>query len=226
MSSNTKNILNFTSKIIVFSVLCFLFFISIIFFLISIIEKNFTAIIICAVILILIFISGLFLIINISKMSKYGDLREGKIEDGFVRKSIRGKFKHIKGLSIAGNTQCEVLSYPSEYQFVSGAVKFKLAKNKVIDVSVKGDVDVQNQYVSSVGGAVVGGALFGTLGAAIGGRAKKKQIRTASIYLIITYKDSENVKYIIFDGTNALIKAWKFANEFKKNNTSVTNIEL
>lgn len=141
-------------------------------------------------------------------------------------KPIKGNFRHINGLNIAENAQCEVLLYPSGYEFKSGAIKFNLPKSKVIDVTVKTDREIQQQYVSSIGSAVGGAVLFGPLGAIIGGRAKKKSIKTYSSYLIITYKDGESIKYIGFDVTNAPFKAKKFESEFKKTNNTITRVDL
>lgn len=143
-----------------------------------------------------------------------------------MAKPIKGVFKHINGLNILENAQCEVLLYPDRYEFKSGTLKFNLSKSKVIDVTVKTDREIQQQYVSSIGGAVAGGVLFGPLGAIIGGRAKKKAIKTYSSYLIITYKDNGNIKYIGFDVTNAPFKAKKFESEFKKNNNTITRVDL
>ena len=139
---------------------------------------------------------------------------------------IKGKFRHVNGLGFAENTLCDVVSYPTFYEFKAGAVNYNLSKEKVIDVTVKTDREIQQQYVSSIGGAVAGGVLFGPLGAIIGGRAKKKSIKTYSSYLIITYKDGENIKYIGFDVTSAPFKAKKFENEFKRTNNTVTRVEL
>lgn len=46
---------------------------------------------------------------------------------------------------------------------------------------IKTDKEIQQQYVSSVGGAVGGAVLFGPLGAITGGRAKKKTVKEVYI---------------------------------------------
>ena len=55
-------------------------------------------------------------------------------------------------------------------------------------------------FVSSVGDAVAGAALFGTVGAAIGGRVKEKKIKAN--YIVITYKKDEEVSYIVLEYDN------------------------
>lgn len=139
---------------------------------------------------------------------------------------IKGTFKHINGLDLAENTICTVFSYPDRYEFSSGALKFNLPKDKVVDVVIKTDVDTQKQYVSSVGGAVGGAVLFGPLGAMIGGRAKAKKLKTTTRYLIITYKNDDELKYIGFDVNKDLYWAQWLEKEFKRLNNSVTNVDL
>lgn len=103
-----------------------------------------------------------------------------------------------------------------------------MTKNKVTDVSIKSETEINQQYVSSIGGAVAGSMLFGPLGAIIGGRSKKKNIRNTSIYLIFTYIKDNKVNYITFDA-NGKLYCTKFVNEFNKNKekySAINNIEL
>ncbi len=51
------------------------------------------------------------------------------------------------------------------YIFTSGTMNFELEKSKITDMCIKTDKEIQQQYVSSVGGAVGGAVLFGPLGA-------------------------------------------------------------
>ena len=107
---------------------------------------------------------------------------------------------HVNGLPLPENTQCEIRSYANKYEFISGTTNIVLPREKVTDMCIKTDEEIENQIVSSIGGAIVGGALFGTLGAAIGGRAKTKQVKTVTNYLIITYLKNENeLTYICFE---------------------------
>lgn len=173
---------------------------------------------------------AVFILLKKPKNLKYSaDISKKEIDSNIpvtAPDPIKGNFKHVNGLGFAENTPCDVISYPTFYEFKAGAVNYNLSKEKVIDVTVKTDREIQQQYVSSIGGAVAGGVLFGPLGAIIGGRAKKKSIKTYSSYLIITYKDGENIKYIGFDVTNAPFKAKKFESEFKKTNNTITRVDL
>ena len=90
--------------------------------------------------------------------------------------TISSKFLHGSGLPVAAKAECQLLSYPDRYDFYFGKTKFSLAKSKVTDVCCKDETQFQQQYVSSAGGAVGGGMLFGPVGAMVGGRTKKKPI--------------------------------------------------
>ena len=86
-------------------------------------------------------------------------------------------------------------------------MKFNLDRERVRDVCLKTDIDIQKQYVSSSGGAIAGGLLFGPVGALIGGRTKQKKIKNVSTYLIITYTNDDEIKYVGFDATNSTLQA-------------------
>ena len=86
---------------------------------------------------------------------------------------------------------------------------------------IKTDTEIQDQAVSSIGGAVAGAAMFGALGAIIGGRAKTKKVKTVIQYLIITYTDNKGeLAYIGFDIKNNPPSAAKLVKEFWELNTT------
>lgn len=107
--------------------------------------------------------------------------------------------KHVVGLPIAEGVEC-VINYSAEnIEITQGNNTFNLSISKVTDITDTTDVEIQKQYVSSTGGAVGGYMLFGPLGAIVGGRAKKKTSKKVTNYLVITYRDSEEIKYISFE---------------------------
>lgn len=110
--------------------------------------------------------------------------------------------KHMTGLPIGEGAECKLYLFNDKVVFEKDANKFNLIFNKIIDVTVKTDVEIQKQYVSSIGGAVGGAVLFGPLGAMIGGRAKEKRSSTESRYLIYTYQKNDAIDYISFEVTN------------------------
>lgn len=133
---------------------------------------------------------------------------------------------HFYGLPIAKNILAQVFSSPDEYEFVAGNNSFKLSKEKVTDVTITTDVDIQKNYVSSVSGAIGGAVLFGPIGAMIGGRAKEKKSRIVHSYLIFTFLDNNELKYIAFDCTNNF-QAQKFVKEFNAiENKKTTTVNL
>ncbi len=135
---------------------------------------------------------------------------------------------HTYGLPIAEGVGCTIYAYQERIEFNSGTTNITLSRNKITDMCVKTETDIQQQYISSVGGAVGGAVLFGPLGAIIGGRAKKKKSKTNTYYLIITYKkDDSSLTYLGFDVSNCFFQANELVTNFHKTNTNGnTHIEL
>lgn len=153
----------------------------------------------------------------------FGKKKEKKDFNGIT---IYTAFHHVNGLPIAENLLCEVFSYLDRIEFKSGSTSIKLSRDKISDMCIKTDIDMQNQIVSSVGGAIAGGFMFGTLGAIIGGRAKAKKVKTITKYLIITYTNNQGeISYIGFDTKNNPASAEKLVKEFQELNTS-SRIEI
>lgn len=126
--------------------------------------------------------------------------------------------KHINGLPIAENMDCKIVSMDDKFIFSSGAMNFELEKSKITDMCIWTDREIEEQYVSSVRGAVGGAILFGPLGATIGGKAKKKTIKNEiHNYLIITCQ-SPDIKYIGFEIGLSLASAQIYVNDFENRN--------
>lgn len=137
--------------------------------------------------------------------------------------TLFGTFTHFYGLPVAENVLVQIFSSADEYEFLASNTSFKLNKGKITDVAITTDVEIQKNNVSSIGGAVGGAILFGPIGAMIGGRSKEKTSRVVNSYLIFTYKDNDEIKYIAFNCTGNM-NAHKFVKEFKQNgpNTNST----
>lgn len=144
-------------------------------------------------------------------------------------KNIKQKsytMQHINGLPISENANCNVMSYDDKFTFTSGSMSFELEKSKITDICIKTDREIQQQYVANAGKAIAGAVVFGPLGAIIGGKPKKKTVKSEiHNYLIITYQ-SDGIKYIGFD----ICHNWGFANlcvkEFKNSTKSVSTYQL
>lgn len=170
-------------------------------------------------ILLMVVILSFKMIIATSKIRKENkQKRQNLKEEGL---SIRTLLNHVNGLPIAENLPCEIFSFPNRLEFKAGTTQIKLDRSKITDMCVKTDVEIQNQVVSSIGGAIAGGVVFGPLGAIIGGRAKNKKTKTTNEYLIITYTgDQGELKYIGFDTKLNPFAASSLVREFHKLNTT------
>ena len=136
-------------------------------------------------------------------------------------------YKHIFGLPVAENTRCIYEQYEDGIKFNVTGSEFSLDLNKVQDITATKDI---KHIGSSIGGAIGGAMLAGTFGAMFGGRNKKKTIT----YLVITYNNDNELKYIILEMSElkSLGEAFPtqpitFFNQYKKNNGIKTKkIEL
>lgn len=136
--------------------------------------------------------------------------------------SLSTLLKHTVGLPIPENTLCRIYSCPEKYVIEANGQSFNLSKEKVSGLTMKTDIEIQNSYVSSAGGAIGGALLFGPVGALIGGRAKKKTDKTVNNFLIFTYSKESTVDYIAFNATGNF-KVMNFIKEFNSTNTGAHN---
>ena len=135
---------------------------------------------------------------------------------------------HIAGLPLAEGVSCCASIQDELLTIQGGGITFQLGLDKIAGAQVKTETEIQRAYVSSIGGAVAGAWLFGTLGAIIGGRVKKKETETTDFYLIVTYqKEGGEIKYISFQ-TYSPGQAQEFADILKQNrdNNSRTVVKL
>ena len=129
---------------------------------------------------------------------------------------------HVNGLPIAEDVGCFIKYYKDKIEITASGTEYNISMDRITDICVKTESEIQQQYVSSAGGAVAGALMFGAVGAIIGGRAKKKKTTKISYFLIITYMKNEEVKYIGFDVSNNYFAANKIVSDFKANHSSKT----
>lgn len=145
----------------------------------------------------LIAIAGFVIAIKMIKYNK-AVMKYQKQHKKELNAYFQGFFQHFYGLPIANgiNTRCYWCT--DKIVFEANGSTYNLPLDNLLSVDVKTDVEIQKQYVSSAGKAIAGGAVFGPIGALIGGRAKEKTIKQATEYLIFTYlsKDGKEVKYV------------------------------
>lgn len=107
------------------------------------------------------------------------------------------------GLPVAEGTYCQIYYFDDFLEIVAAGIEYTLKMGQIHDISIRTESDVQSQYVSSTGGAILGAAIAGPVGAAIGGRTKKKEVRTVALYLTISYTNKDgNITYIAFDASH------------------------
>ena len=134
---------------------------------------------------------------------------------------------HVYGLPVAEGLFCTISFFKDYIEFISGTTHVTLSNDKITDMCIKSEAEIQQQYVSSIGGAVGGAMLLGPIGAMIGGRAKKKTTKNTNSYLIITYKNKDNaLDYIGLNISDCVWQISKLVGEFRKNNTNSTHVEL
>lgn len=118
------------------------------------------------------------------------------------------------GLPLPENTICQIYSFPDRYEIHGSGTIFNLDKDKVCDVTMKTDVDIERDYVSSAGGAISGAMKYGPLGARIDGRIREIKHKTVTTYLIITYSNDDIIEYIGFDVSASSLQVIKIVKEF------------
>lgn len=132
---------------------------------------------------------------------------ESKILGSKSRQKLIGadlciKAKHMAGLPIAEGAEIFVYRCKDKVVFERNQDTIELTVNKVRDILIKTDVEIQKSYVSSAGGAVGGYVLFGPLGAMIGGRTKEKKSTNIEKYLIFAYEKDGEIDYISMEVTS------------------------
>lgn len=131
-------------------------------------------------------------------------------------------FNHTSGLTAPQNTMSAIKIHDNNIEIECNGVEYNLSNEKITDISTKTDTEITNHFSSSTGGAIAGALMFGAVGAAIGGRNKKKKTAVSKSYLVITYLKGNDIDYIVFDATNSFMDAIKFIKEF--DNYKVDNI--
>lgn len=134
---------------------------------------------------------------------------------------------HTCGLPMAEGVNCILQVFADHIFVIQDNLYATIFASQIVNMSIKNDFDIQKHYVSSVGGAIGGGLLFGPVGAAIGGRAKQKTTHTTQTYLVITYKNSEgNLINLVFNVTFSYSKAYATVKEFMRGNKNMVQVNL
>ena len=109
----------------------------------------------------------------------------------------------VAGLPTPERALSQIYYFDDRVEVVSNDVEYNLPMDRIQSVSIQRSGDIQTQYVSSAGGALIGAAVAGPVGAAIGGRMKKKTETTITSYLVFQYiNKSGEVTYMSFDASH------------------------
>lgn len=127
-----------------------------------------------------------------------GFFKIGKDQD------IIAMVKHIEGLNLPESAGCMLTCGIENIKITCGKNIITLPVEKITSVSLINTKDVIHQASSSVGGAIMGGAIAGVVGAAIGGRSKDKKITVTENLLAIMYNSNGETKHIYFSGGDQL----------------------
>lgn len=106
--------------------------------------------------------------------------------------------EHIGGLPLAQFAACTVSFEDDCIAIHSSGNAFNLSYDKITAMDLRTSTEIQKAYVSSAGGAIAGGVLFGPLGAMVGGRVKEKKSTTVENFIIFTYLKDGNIDYLSF----------------------------
>lgn len=126
-----------------------------------------------------------------------------------------GKYKLASGLNLPEGIPCYVYCLKRSIVVEAASQEFRLPTDRIVTALVMTKTQIQHQYVSSIGGTIAGAMMLGTVGAALGGMAKKKTIKNNTKYLVVAYQGQEDIHYMIFDVTSKVSSAKKFQKRFQ-----------
>lgn len=133
-------------------------------------------------------------------------------------KPVSGNYVLSGGLPLVGGTMCLVSLTETGVSISAPGAKFNIAIEKITSISTKTDTEIQEnkQLVSSIGGALVGAALFGLPGAIVGGGAKEKTVSNTVYhnFMVITYKKDNSLSSVVFALKGSPMEAMPFITNF------------
>lgn len=170
------------------------------------------------VVSVLSFVLGIFVLKRKPKFRPEKKTQEHTVTPAKTSRPVFGV--HLEGLSLPIGIECKILFSDHDIAIEGARTVFHLPTDKIIDMQLRHESEVQEQYVSSIGGAAAGAALFGTVGATIGGRAKKKTVvNNPQHFFYILYQKDEQQTHVSFK-VNYAVTLDGIVKKYKKNGTS------
>jgi hypothetical protein len=152
--------------------------------------------------------------------------KEMKVETSSETAVFAGLFaKHVSGLPLAEGVDTKIVANDERLLFISNTQEFSLSSDRLIDIGIKTDQEIQSSYGSSISGAILGGYLFGAVGAVIGGQMRERKNIIKHHFLIITYKKDSDQVYLSFY-IEDLISANKIVSFYSNKQKTQQRIEL
>lgn len=128
----------------------------------------------------------------------------------------------IDGLPVPANTMITVYLKPEGFYFqaLTGRKKedwptFDLVIEKIENVQLMNQLEIQRIIEQSAPGMIIGGAAFGLLGAMVGGRTKTKEKSVNHTIFVIDYQ-SGGKKQIVLDVTSAVKDSERVIQRFQE----------
>ena len=152
-----------------------------------------------------------YFVIRSSKVKKHNKQLQFQAQTSGDIPLVTAHLSHIYGINdLPENDPVTLSLYNDRLDIKAKNETFKLPLSRLRNLDRKIDTDITEQYVSSIGGAALGGFLAGPLGMAFGGRAKKKKSVDRKFYIVLGYDTSEGKKIVLFNDQglsgNKLIK--------------------
>lgn len=139
---------------------------------------------------------------------------KSELENQYGLISVERYYKHVCGLPIPENAECELWEC-NDCLLIYYGNPFILNYSKILSIELLSNTEVKKQYFDNTSGAIAGSLLLGPLGALVGGgKATATDIQTR-YFVTVTYKSNDELNYIFFDVTDYRTQAKKFVYKIK-----------
>ena len=98
----------------------------------------------------------------------------------------------IEGLPLSKNADLIVAYEPTGVTFATlDKQSFTLSMEKITSIHYYDETELEKVVTQSAPGVILGAAMFGVVGAMIGGRVKTKDVKNTKYFLLFTYEDKQ-----------------------------------